>query len=874
MSRPIRSRTTLLMAATAVASVATGTAYTEDQSIPPDARPAQTAGTTPTGVKLAEVTSAATPADADKAPASATATDSTAIVDLQEVVVTANVGGLKKLEAGYSVTTLSLEQIKEANPTSTADLLKASPGIYPESSGGQTGANVEIAGFPGSSGSPFVTVGINGTPLFPGGGVSILEETSLLRLDDTVERAELVQGGPAVLYGTGQAGLFANFILKHGTDTPSGDFGVTYGSEGSERLDGFVGFPIAAGWHGSVGGFWRDSDGVRDPQFKADEGGQLTGTLSRDWDHGSLVLYARYLNDKDLFVTDTPLLNPSVGNFSPYPGFNPLTATLASRADQYEFLQTTPCFTPGCKPGGIPGNLADGRGPKAQFSGVDFDWDFGNGWSLSDKFGFSSGTETQVALYSAGNPETLGNYISSTAATDNLPAGLTAVATYTNTGAPASLGQNVLTQGYWYSTEKFQAVSNELHISRDLFPGNTLTLGNYTVFDSANLHTYQGSNLLLQAQNNPSPIAIGLTNGTNTWQLASPQGFVSGPTSAVAESGTGLNTALIVSDSWKLDRWLFDAGFREEHEHLTAHLGNTSTGDLDDDPYTLYNNNSRYLSEGQSNIYYSKAVPAWTVGVNYTFTQNMSAYARVNNGVHLPSITDETSAVRPRVETIHNYEVGFKYEQEWIYTSLSVYRRIFTGVPVSLLVNVGDTSETVAYAYGSEADGINIDTTFKPFRNATVAVSGDYMDGHYTHSDGCFTFQGATTVTQCIAADNFDGKQLARQPALQFRVTPAYTLPTDWGFIRAWATYEFIGNHFSDQLEEQPLGHYYDLAAGLVSAVGPDWEFRIQGTNLTNQVGLTEGNARVLIGPATENGVILARSIEGREVNFQVKYKF
>ena len=53
-----------------------------------------------------------------------------------------------------------------------------------------------------------------------------------------------------------------------------------------------------------------------------------------------------------------------------------------------------------------------------------------------------------------------------------------------------------------------------------------------------------------------------------------------------------------------------------------------------------------------------------------------------------------------------------------------------------------------------------------------------------------------------------------------------------------------------------------------------NWEFRVQGTNLTNQIGLTEGNARILIGPANQNGVILARSIEGREVNFQVKYKF
>ena len=33
------------------------------------------------------------------------------------------------------------------------------------------------------------------------------------------------------------------------------------------RVDGFYGFPIAEGWYGSVGGFYRASDGVRDPEF-------------------------------------------------------------------------------------------------------------------------------------------------------------------------------------------------------------------------------------------------------------------------------------------------------------------------------------------------------------------------------------------------------------------------------------------------------------------------------------------------------------------------------------------------------------------------------------------------------------------------------
>ena len=797
--------------------------------------------------------------------------------NLEQVVVTGNAafGGVKKLDASYSITTLTAEQISQANLTSANDLLKASPGLYVESSGGQTGANIEVAGFPGSGGSPYVTIGIQGVPFYPMAGLGNLEQGSLLRIDDTIDRAELVQGGPAVLYGSGQPGLFANIILKQGTDVPSGDVGLTVGSEGMERVDGFVGFPLSQGsnWYGSIGGFYRQSDGVRDPQFTADQGGQLTATLTRDWDSGSLMFFGRYVNDKNQFVVDTPILNPSRGQFADYPGFNPLTGTLGSKADQYEFLQTTPCYTSGCTPGGIPVNLANGRGPDVFFTGANFDWDFGNGWSLSDKLGFNGGTEGVLAFFSTGNnPLPLSTYIANAETADHLPAGLTATATYT-TGGAAAMNQNVVSMELRYVQQRFHVVSNEFHLSKELFDGNTLTLGNYTAAYSANEIAFQGSDMLLQAKNNPTPITVNLSNGTQTWQLASSQGFITGPTFALDMHGTAVNSAFFLTDSWKLGNLLLDAGVRDEYEHVSLVQQNGATGDLDDDPYTLYNNNSRYLTAGTQNLYYGKSAPSWTIGANYAFNSNMSVYARLNDGVHFPAFTDFVSFPNMPVEKVHNMEVGFKFEDQWVYADISAYRRLFNDVPNSLLVAVGNTTETVAYLYGSEAKGINFNTTIKPVEHVAVTLSGDYQDSHYTGSNGCYTYQGATTQVVCSPKNDFDGYQLARQPTFQARLTPSYVIPTSWGSLKAWVTYEYVGNHYSDQQELQPLGHYYDLAFGIAADVGSHWQYTLQGTNVTNQIGLTEGNSRV-IGAATTGGVILARSIEGREINLQAKYKF
>src|SRR5262249_15544508 len=102
----------------------------------------------------------ATPAAAPAAAPSSVAPES-----LQEVVVTATAKGVRKLDASFSIVSVDQDIIKQTNPKSTADLLKVSPGIWPESSGGQTGANIEVPGLPSGGDAPFFTNMIEGMPL-------------------------------------------------------------------------------------------------------------------------------------------------------------------------------------------------------------------------------------------------------------------------------------------------------------------------------------------------------------------------------------------------------------------------------------------------------------------------------------------------------------------------------------------------------------------------------------------------------------------------------------------------------------------------------------------------------------------------------------
>lgn len=789
---------------------------------------------------------------------------------LNEVIVTGapTFSGVSRLHASFSVTTASRQEIKEANPVSVADLLKLSPGIFPESSGGQTGANIEVAGFPSDSGAPFATFEMEGMPLFPRWSYF---EDAMFRLDDTISHVEMLQGGPSVLYGIGQPGLIANFLLRKGSKKPHGDVGVTFFSEGGERVDAFYGFPIGhSGWVGSIGGFWQKSDGVRDPQFPADEGGQLTATLSRDFDHGSVMFYARALKVHNQFVTDTPIYNPAPGKFSPWPGFNPLTGTFGSYANQHQVWQVSPCFTPGCTPGTYNADMGIGRGANIQIVGGSLSFDLGRGWSISNAFQGMIGRAPQFAFFSTGqNPETLASFISGAESNFVLPPNLTATARYT-TGGAVPMNELVTVQNPESILEHPKSISDEFHVNKELFSGNTLTAGTYLAFFERKLVGHEGAMQLLQAQTNPTPIVVALNDGTNNYQLTDSQGiFYTQPQSWMedTENYHESKVALFLTDSWHIRKWWLSGGLREEHDRLNGWIQNTSSGDLDANPYTLYNNQAPYLVSGITSASYSKTAPlAWTVGGAYAFDNHMSTYVRVNDGVFMPGFDTVYYQPDVPVEEIHNVEVGFKYQAPWVFVDISAYRRLFSGIPYQFQ----SPTQTINLVYGSSTNGVDLQGVLRPFHNFSIGFGADYMDGTYTNYLGCVPYTAQDGSTQCGV---IDGKQLDRQPRFQYRLTPAYVVPMNWGGMRFWFTYEHVGNRYGDQLNQQPLGSYYDFAVGASADIGDHWSLMLRGTNVTNEVGITEGNAR-LFGFASGGGVILARSIQGREMNFQIKYRF
>ena len=802
------------------------------------------------------------PAPNSVTPTSSPKPDASTNSDVQQIVVTGSAQrkGIKKIDAPYAITTANEEQMKEATPLSTADLFKIVPGVFAETSGGQTGPNIEVAGFPGGGDAPYVTIQLNGSPIFPAPTLSFMDNSSLFRLDDTIERMEATVSGPETVLSNGQPGATMNFILKTGEGGDEGIFRTTVGTGDLRRYDAFYGGKISDGWYGTLGGFYRTDNGVRNSQFPTDDGYQLTGTLTHLLDQGKVTIYGRVVDDKNLFFTGIPVAASAsgvpTGGFS---GFNPLTGSLYGNETRFITIQTAPGQSQTI-------DMSNGRGVNLHTFGVDFTQKM-NGWDVSNKLNYVDGDVQTNAFFTGSVPQTMSSYISNAITSANKNTGAVAAgglatsgtATYADGSGAVNPNQQVLDAGAWYVDKKIRSVTEELKFSKELFQNHTFTFGTFLADYSSHDIWYLGNSVLMTATTNPKIINVALNNGA----IIANNG-VDGPVSyAQNDSYTGHKTAGFVADQWKVTPQIdLDAGIRFERQTINATLGNITSQNISTNPLNLYNQGASVLTGSYSSVSQSNSATSFTLGGLYKIDANLNAYARINSGHLMPQFDDVrgdagTTTTAP-VQGIHTYEFGLKYGSPAFTAYTSIFHKTFTGIQDSQILTNGST---VWYNYGSNTNGLLFDMAWRPLANFQIAFSGDYQNGKYSG------FQGIDSSTG--KSDN--GNQLQRQPRFQARLTPSYRIPAEWGSIKLYGTYTNIGQRYSDIQNQQVLPSYHTLDAGVLANIGDKLEFRLSGTNLTNTFGLTEGDNRLL---GTTSGVVMARPIFGRAIEASIGYRF
>ncbi len=767
---------------------------------------------------------------------------------LDTVVVsgTAQAGGLRKRDASFSITTATDEEIREAAPKSTADLLKIVPGVWAEAAGGTTGANIDVRGFPGGSDAPFITVQMDGSPLFPPPTLSFLENSTLFRIDDTVERVEVLRGGPSPIFSNGQPGATINFIQKKGGAVPEGSARLTVGTGSLARFDGYYGAPLGDDWRFTVGGFWRTGDGIRDTGFPADEGGQVSATVSRVFDNGELTLYGRHTEDRNAFFTAVPVIASGGDDIDAFPGFDPRSDTLLGNDFRHVELEVGPGRF-------LERDLAEGRGIDLDVFGAILDLDFG-GWRLNSRTNYLGGDAPTYALFTGSNPQTLGDFIDDTIdAIDADPATVGGSGTFVNGGGAVDPGQQVIEAGWWSVDKEIESFTNETRVSFDLADRHTLTVGAYYADYSSRDRWFLGNEMLLAMEPNARRIDVTLDNGVTVTR----EGFTGGPFFALDADYDGENLAGFAAHEWEITSALrLDAGVRYEEQKVDALISNAATVDLDGDPATLYNNSVSVLDGTYRRLRFDDDQVSWTAGLNYTLNEVASVFGRVNSGFFFPQF-DNLRDGQDTTQQVDQYEIGLKSGNDFFDLYLTGFYNEFDGLQFQVFSDIdGDgIPDNVTAVGGSRAYGIEFEGAIRPFEGFELAVTGNWVDAKYRNF-------GANS-----------GNEVRRQPDLQYRLTPSYYLPGGWADLRFHLTWTHVGDRYSDPENLQPIPSYDTIDAGVAAYVGDHWEFRLTGSNLTDEIGLTEANPRV-IGDASSGDVFLGRPIYGRAWELSAAYRF
>lgn len=777
------------------------------------------------------------------APADQPATDAQAADDTQKdiIVIGTAGGGVRRQDAAFAQTTISADDIRRLAPASTAELFRLVPGISTESSGGQNGANIFVRGYPSGGDAEFVTLQTEGVPFFPPATLSFLENSQLIRVDETLKRVEAVRGGTGALFSSGQPGLTVNFVQREGGSEFEGLAKVSGTTFGEVRGDGYVSGPLGNDTTFMVGGYYATSHGVRDPQFQAERGGQITGNIRHKFDRGSLLVFGRYLNDRGQWLLPIPVIQNGK-KISAYPGFDAGTGTLASNDLRLSVLND-----------GSRVDLADGRGARVTNLGANFDYDLLDELKVRYRVNWLKGDADTTGLVPSGAaPQTAASYAAGLG-------GTVRSLVYANGGGAVDPNTAVIQTGVWTVRKQIESFVNDLSFAFKS-DRNLLTVGAYYASYSSNDQWNLGNGRLVTATSNARALDLTINNGATVQQVTR-NGFAQGSFFNVNAAYDGRDYAVYAVDEFEITPQLkVDAGIRWQGHDIDGTLennGTTGPNGLDGNPNTLYDNNSAILNGTFSTIHYHGSKASWTVGGNYAFTPEIGVFARYSRGHSFPffdNLRDNRNSPTVQVDT---YEGGLKYSTRLLSAYLTVFHNDFSGLTTTVITN----GAPIASIGGARTTGVELEGAVNPIGGVSIAFNGTYLDAKY---QDFFTNNGATNLT---------GNTVQRQPRWQWRVSPSYQ--ADFGTDNQATIYTsigYIGDRFSDVQNAQLLPSFVKWDAGVTVGLGKRIQFQASVDNITNTIGLTEGNPRTI--GAQGSGAILARPILGRSARFSIGYKF
>jgi outer membrane receptor protein involved in Fe transport len=804
--------------------------------------------------------------------------------DFEEVIVTGRAGieQRTKEETSYSVTTIDQEKLRLQGSTSVTESLKSVPGFWVEASGGEASGNVRARGIP-VDGFGSITLLEDGIAVQNDPALGYLNADQSFRLDETIDRIEVVRGGPSsIFYSNAPAGA-VNFIPRSVGDHAEGVVKYTAGDYGLNRIDAWYGAPIGD-WTFSGGGFYRYDNGIRDPGFHGDDGGQFRVSLARDFERGKVSFDIKRLDDTVYLDLGIPMRVGADGKIRAVPGFNGNYGTLAGPETASAQMLTANGNALG---GTYPFDNTLGTQVKRTQATASFEFELGDGFTFTDHVRHDDTNTLRNGVY----PNTVQSATSlltqSVAPSNNLlakyyPGATSLQLRYTDSPNTAFNTANglVVVGGLRSLTSPVSELMNDARLMRKFEMGSQThdaTLGFYVANVSLDFNRYS-STALLNVQDNARLLDLVAVDPTGkvVGSLTDHGIYHYGYEWANAD-GQSTTTAFYLTDEWQITQALrIDAGLRWEEERVTANVGESQTVNLGTAATSqMLTGNGQFAHFNKT---FSKV--GWTLGENWQFTDHSGVFARYTPTFRLPSLTTYTTAsltatnstvATPVVQTMQLGEIGYKYANRWTDLYATAFWTKYNNVAfVNNVFNLQSSTPPVPqnlYAdtrtYGLELEGGFFPVEWFDLTFSSTLEKPEYDGLRYTDNVG----------GQPVLRD-YNGNQLIRVPKVSARIVPGFNLFGQR--LRVQASWEWEGARYVDTANSVVLPHYDVL--NVSARFGVTEHFDVYGyvDNVTNSFGLTEGNPRIGEVQNADVGAstFIARPILGRAVRVSLMYRF
>ena len=792
------------------------------------------------------------------APAEATPKQS------DEIIVTAVARGQNVLGSSVSVSSVSSDAIVDLAPRSSAELLRQMPGIRSESSGGEGNANIAVRGLPvASGGAKFLQLQEDGLPILEFGDITFGNADIFLRTDYNVARVEAVRGGSASTFASNSPGGVINFISKTG-EREGGSIAFTAGLDYREyRADFDYGGRLGADTFFHVGGFGHIGDGPREVGFDGARGGQIKANITHKFAGGYLRVYGKYLDDHSVGFLPNPVrLTGSNGD----PTYSSI-AKFSINRDSLHSRNFAPLVSLDGSNAIRTYNIDEGMHPKVAAVGLEAQFDFG-GVSVTERARYADIGGAFVSPFPASvtTAQAAAAAIGGAGSTLFYASGPNAGQQVTN---PSALGGNGLAANVVLFNTRLKNLdnfTNDLRASTDFdFTGGKATLTGGFYYSNQKIDTeWLWTSYLTSVEGGGNAVLLDVRNALG--QRVTQSGTVGysasffGNCCRRAYDLTYTTSAPFASLGVDLGAISLDGSVRWDFSRAKGRTfgdGPVTTRDMNGDGVIVAAERlvSVLPTSGASLVDYKTDYLSYSLGANYLINNRFSVFGRYSKGgranadrilFNSNNVDPVTGALRNdavAVDFVKQAEVGLKYRQGGI----SAYATLFD----------------------ARTEEENYEATTQRVFSRSYKARGVELEGAY-RSGGFNLSAGATYTDAEISRDNISPANIGNRPRRQakwiYQSTAAYEAE------RFGLGLNLVGTSasYAQDSNQLKLPGFTTVNAFVNLRPLDRVTVSLNGNNVFNTKGFTEAEE----GSIPANGIVRARSINGRTISASVRLDF